>query len=591
MVAFQKWIGFIIISAATATYFLSGCTRDISVTPTLPVHEEIATGTSTDTTTPTSTGGATNTVTSTSTSSPTNTTTLTPTNTQTGVPPNTPTNTPTSTNTNSPTSTFSPTATIPGANTSTATGTPTSSGTMTATETATQTSTATTTSIFTSTATPSATGTPTSCSPASVQTTYTFATSIDCWAVNPASTPYVTSFGISGSNTYNGAAGALKVSVDNTSGSTQNINLNLNYATPQNLSGLEMIAWVYVDSSLMPSVIQQYDQTGASWGSAVYESNWNPVATGGVWFPVTIVFGANNTLSTPNQTLQIGIQLTNVPAGAVGNFYVDDIQLIAAPPTPTGTATSTATSTNSPTVTPSFTATVPGANTDTPTNSPTLTPSTTPTGSPTTTSTIASTATPTSTASATTTAVPNYSWTFEDGSSDGFYVSYNTGDTITPNSYANLGISNASGGVSALDMTMLSSAGNDMQVESNYVWNPIVSGNGFPINFSAIGAVGVRIWVYPMTDAVGSAGYGAANYVKTTSGDIYGTGGLGAEIPGGYNYVPLTVGQWTEVSLQPAGAAWATDETSVTAIGIEINVYGGTQAATGDYIVDNMELY
>ncbi len=300
------------------------------------------------------------------------------------------------------------------------------------------------------------------------------------------------------------------------------------------MTGYDIVAYVYIDptlaapaSSYTTGLQGPFDE---STGSNIFESPWNNVGSGtgatnvGAWFPVTLVVGSSG--GTASSVNSIGIQLTNMPAGATGNLYLADVSIFI----PAG---------------------------------PTATPTT----------------------------VPNYSWTFEDGSTDGFYVDYNTGDTITPNSYANLGISNASGGVSALDMTMISGAGggNDMQIESNYV--SVSGSNGFPINFSAIGAVGVRIQVYVMPDAAGSSGFGAANYVKTTSGDVYGTGGVGTEIPGGYSYTSLTSGAWTQVSLQPSGTNWATDETSVTGIGIELNVYGGTQATAGDYIIDNMQLY
>ena len=581
MAPFQKWISLIIMTATTATYFLSGCSRNISVSPTLPIHEENTTNTPTCTSTSTftTTVVVTNTATGTSTNSPTNTTTLTPTNTQTGVPPNSPTNTATSTNTNSPTSTFSPTPTIPGANTSTATGTPTSSGTMTATETATLTPTSTQTSILTSTATPSATGTPTSCSPASVQTTYTFASSIDCWAVNPGSTPYVTGFGISNSNTYNGGAGALKVSVDNTSGSTQNINLNLNYATPQNLSGLEMIAWVYVDSSLMPSVIQQYDQTGPNWTSPVYESNWVPVVTGGVWFPVTIVFGGINALATPNQTLQIGIQLTNVPAGAVGNFYVDDIQLVAAPPTPTGTATSTSTFTDSPTVTPSSTPTIPGANTDTPTNSPTLTPSTTPTSTDG--STYTSTATSTATSSPTFTATSTATT-----ASGGCTVLYNACDTLLDNGVLTTTISSDSNpaisplhvtqGTGSVNVNVTTYAGFNQFLIFNSVDQP---------NWSAVTAVLMDVYV-------DSALVTGTTYCSLTlQADSSAQGAYGKNIsPGSTN---LTGGVEQTVSIPVsfgAGGAGAITPTSPLSKLYLILNSGGTPANVGNIYIDNIRL-
>lgn len=139
-------------------------------------------------------------------------------------------------------------------------------------------------------------------------------------------------------------------------------------------------------------------------------------------------------------------------------------------------------------------------------------------------------------------------------------------------------------------MTMITggTGGNDMQIESTYV--NISGSNGFPINFTTLGATGVRIQVYVMPDAAGSSGYGAANYIKA-NGDVYSTGGVGGAIPGGYSYESIALGQWTEVSLQPSASSWTTDMSDVTGLGIEINVYGGTQSASGDYIIDNMQVY
>jgi len=192
--------------------------------------------------------------------------------------------------------------------------------------------------------------------------------------------------------------------------------------------------------------------------------------------------------------------------------------------------------------------------------------------------------------SGTPTPIPNYSWTFEDNGVDGFYKSYPAADGLGVTSYSSLGITaQETGNNYGLDLTVLSSAGNDFQVETNYVY---VSGNnGFPINFNSLGAVGVRCEVYVMPDATGLSFYGAAPYVKT-SGSIYSTGGVGGAVPGGYSYTNLSIGSWTEVQLLPAGSNWATDSFDVTAIGLEINEGGtGTQPAASDFIVDNVQVY
>ncbi len=569
MARFQTWIGFITTTATITTYFLSGCSRNISVSPTLPIAV----------------------INSTSTATPTNTTLV--------VATNTPTNSPTST------ASFTPTSTPPSAATNTATATPTktltstttNSPTLTVTATPTNTGASTATATPTNSATATVTSTPTTCVPTFL-TNYTFDSGTQCWNAWGSVTATISQ----DTTIFHGGTGSLKVVLPFTT-TAQQEQIGIQFPSPgvTILPGSTISFWVMASNN--GNAMQVFDQSGPS-ASLWDGGDWTNAGGGGgsysagTWFQMSYVINPG----APTSIIQFGLQVPSGTGAGQSNgspvtIWIDDVTITppSATNTPSNTTTDTVTSTitDSPTQTASATPTDTGAATATITATPTDSATMTATDSATNTATASSTSTPTSTATATFTAVPNYSWTFEDGSVDGFYVDYNSGggDIITPNSYANLGITNASGGVSALDMTMLSAAGNDMQIESNYVWNPITSGNGFPINFIAIGAVGVRVWVYPMTDATGSAGYGAANYVKTTSGDIYGTGGLGGEIPGGYSYIPLTVGQWTEVSLQPSGPSWTTDETSVSGIGVEINVYGGTQAATGDYIIDNMELY
>jgi hypothetical protein len=199
------------------------------------------------------------------------------------------------------------------------------------------------------TATPTATAT--SCNAASVQATYTFnsADELDCWQAATGSAPYVTSFGVAGDNPHTGG-GSLHIVVNNTSGSAQNIQAQLNYSPVQDLTGATLTAWIYVDSSLATSTwstgLQPFDQYGPDWGSATFEApNWFNVVSApntehvDSWFPVTIVI-ANG--GDPSQILQIGMQLTGVPAGAMGNFYIDDVQITyAAIPTVTPTPTET----------------------------------------------------------------------------------------------------------------------------------------------------------------------------------------------------------------------------------------------------------
>jgi len=269
---------------------------------------------------------------------PTPTATSTPTRTNTGMPTATSTNTPTRTNT-----------LVPTATNTIAVNTPTSTSTPTSTATRTQTSTNTTgatTPTFTETSTP--------CYPASAQALYSFDSSVDCWMPSTGSGAYIPYYGIDNAEVNQGT-NSLHISVNNTSGSPQPIQLNLGFAGPIDLSGMMLVAQVFVDPSLAPSDysggVQPFYQSGPNWGSAVWDDEWftvnnTPPANVGAWFPVTIIFTPGP--GDPTQVLQVGIQLTGVPAGAVGNFYIDNLQIIPVPAgdTPTSTSTESPTATN-----------------------------------------------------------------------------------------------------------------------------------------------------------------------------------------------------------------------------------------------------
>ncbi len=153
----------------------------------------------------------------------------------------------------------------------------------------------------------------------------------------------------------------------------------------------------------------------------------------------------------------------------------------ATPPnTYTQTATLTATATSTQTSVPSATLTsVPSATqTSVPSATQTSLPSETQTSVPSATQTTVDTATATGTATTTATVtttstyVPDQSWTFEDGSVDGFSVSYPPQDTIAVTTYTALQITDpgmtvpSANGTEALDLTMNLTGGNDFQVET-----------------------------------------------------------------------------------------------------------------------------
>jgi|SRR5581483_732092 len=252
-------------------------------------------------------------------------------------------------NNNSPSSPSAPNPT--NTFTSISTGTPTSSPTVTP------------------TGTPSATATnsATPCTTVVFQATYTFDSSIDCWQVD-ANSPYITGYGIS-TTTKRTGTGALNAFVNNTSGAVTGVQVEINYPVAQNLSGASVTFYVNVDATLLASNgssgINVFDMNT---GYTNYESN-NPNITkaqGGTWVQVV-----HNGL-TNGSVIQLGIQLYNIPIGATGNIYIDDLSI-----------------------------TVPVGPTPTPTNSPT----------------------------------PAYQWTYEDNGVDNWYVAWG-GATVPTNSVA-----------------------------------------------------------------------------------------------------------------------------------------------------------
>ncbi len=347
MARFQNWIGVIILSAATATYFLSGCSRQISVAPTLPFHDESPTNTltstptilptSTNTSTPTNTGGSTSTPTGTATNSPTSTATLTPTNTVPGAPTNTPTNT--FTVTSSSTVTSSPTPTIPGANTSTATGTPSN------------------TSSFTPTYTLTSTATPTACVPTFL-TSYTFASGTQCWNAWGSVTANV-SQSTSTFDSSVGSTASLQVILPFTS-TTQQEQIGIQFPSP----GVTILAGstisFYVMASNNGNAMQVFDQSGPSAGDWD-GGDWTNASTGytaGTWFQMSYVVAPG----APTSVIQFGLQVPSGTGAGQSNglpvtIWIDDV--VITPPvlnTPTATPTGpTATPTTTPTVTPTET--------------------------------------------------------------------------------------------------------------------------------------------------------------------------------------------------------------------------------------------
>ncbi len=235
------------------------------------------------------------------------------------------------------TPTFSPTRTSTSTATATVTGT---LPTFTATFTATDSPTYTTTSTATETATETFTMTPTAtvCTAASIQTTYTFESSPDCWHVDAGNAIIVDS-GLSTVQKHGGSS-SYSVTINNGTGSAANAQIDLTYATPQDLSGASVTIWYYMDASLAGANMQIAEQnTGCSWDALWINTPATDAWTSVVFSPST---SPCSNASTPDNVNQLVIQLTNVPAGAHGRLYVDDITIVL-PAGPTATPTYTLT--------------------------------------------------------------------------------------------------------------------------------------------------------------------------------------------------------------------------------------------------------
>lgn len=235
------------------------------------------------------------------------------------------------------TPTFTPTLTSTLTATATQTGTlPTFTATFTATESPTHTATPTATETATETFT--STPTATVCTAASIQTTYTFESSPDCWHVDAGNAIIVDS-GLSTVQKHGGSS-SYSETINNSTGSTANAQIDLTYATPQNLSAASITIWYYMDSSLSGAAMQVAEQnTGCSW-----DALWIGSPAAGAWTSVVFTPSASacSNASTPDSVNQLVIQLTNVPAGVQGHFYVDDITIVL-PVGPTATPTYTPT--------------------------------------------------------------------------------------------------------------------------------------------------------------------------------------------------------------------------------------------------------
>ncbi len=415
---------------------------------------------------------------------------------------------------------------------------------------ATNTPTATATSGGANTSTPTQTATtPVSCSAPSIQTTYTFETSTDCWDTEPANgapAGDILSYGLS-TLEYHGGTSSYFTTIHNTSATAaENFNITLNYATAQNLSNALITMWVWVDTSLVnPNAwqtnIQPFDN-----GSAGFKNVWHEMNQGtddARWVQITYTVGAQG--DDPTNITAIGLQLGQVPPGASGNIYIDDVTITYLPtPTPTMTPTSTDTP-------------VLGAPTATPTNTPI--------------------------------AVTGEVWTFEDNAIDGWYVAYPSDDSVAVTNITTFG-GTTDTSTYGLDIVM---AGNENDVQAEVNSGPSGATATLPINFQLYNLTGVSCQAWFNSDLwTGNTNVFTGLYVKANGKAYGGTYGLGATSPqntwinnpaGTYPY-----NGWNALTFAPSGGTWATDNTNVTTVGIEVNLGG---SVPGDFVIDNVQLY
>jgi hypothetical protein len=357
----QIWYGLMGITFMTLAV-ITGCSRNLTVAPSAPAPTPTNTVAGGPTNTYTNTFTPTNTYTFTRTYTPTNTVpvntntfTHTPTNTYTFTSTHTGTHTYTFTNTHTTQYTATSTHTNPPGATDTFTNTPTWTGSPTATPTntlsvPTNTHTATVTSTdtiagatatFTPTTTPTTTSTnsptrtntaqptPTSCS-GTFQTAYTFDSNVECWAIDAtASGAVVSAFNIATSPVTQGT-GSLHIGYTEPA-TAKPIQVELTYATPANLAGRTLSAWIYVDANMTGSGVQFFTQSGgwATWTNST--GVYLDASKVGKW--VSIGWQVPGTITACDQ---FGIQFYGMPTSKTGDIYIDNVSFSTVA-TPTNT--------------------------------------------------------------------------------------------------------------------------------------------------------------------------------------------------------------------------------------------------------------
>jgi hypothetical protein len=452
----------------------------------------------------------------------------------------TPTSSPTPTPTRTPTSTVTPNGPT---STPTQTGTPTNTGTTTSTSTITATPSLTGTP--TQTLTPTQTGTPTStplasgCVASSIQPTYTFPSNNQCFSAWGSIGGSAVAPVVSWTNSLTGVpAGSNAISVyapfnAATTWASQPpdyVDVGLQISPAINLPTLTVISLYYMCPANTTTTSGQLFVNGVT-GSTTGGAlgQWQNTLPG-TWTSTAITLTGAATGVT-----QLGLQLLYGGAGAnyatVGPVAIN----IAAVSITLG---------------------------------PAVPPTSTPTPAP----------------------LAGYEWTFEDDTVDSWSVAYGA-QSVAVTTLAGFG-GTTDTSTYGLDIVLVAPAtGNDNQVQVNGGTTPLPT---FPINFQAIGATGFscQAWFNPDIWAISSGEYVAAG--------LYITAGTGNTNYGGcYNgwtdSDPTQVnspGGWVTYNYTPSGGTWTTDDTDVTALGIDINEGAdAAQPTVGDVVIDNVQIY
>ncbi len=190
------------------------------------------------------------------------------------------------------------------------------------------------------------------------------------------------------------------------------------------------------------------------------------------------------------------------------------------------------------------------------------------------------------------TPIPCRAWTFEDNTADGWSVPYWNPicSSATVTSLSLLGAPGSLGNF-GLDIILppagCGSGTNDVQAQVSTGSCP-----AFPIDFQSLGITGVRCQLWANTDLFSvssSESIVACPYLVTGGGRFGGCyNGWPAQTP---QQIPSPGGQWMAVTLIPGGGTWSTDQTNVTAVGIEVNEASVNQPPLADVVVDNVQLY